>query len=369
MSLPGKWSVSRTRPLDMVWRIQDFAAGVKGLRELLTRLGFSIPATSSLARAEADIAEMIACFEGRQIRDPATDHRPAWRRAISLADVAKKILAVADHKDFAQLKPHFSLLLGDNEISLFTKTARENAENNKLFELHIGASLMRFMTDCELEDPDSGKASKNPDFIGRWRGKRWGFACKALHSDNPKAAIDRIQEGVAQIKKSGVDAGLVLLNAKNLIPHDLVWRADFLDDCWNYHAHVSIDDVNRAFIEEFRSYSAAILVKASGDDPEDTPEAQLASAKNGRAEMLRLFAGTNALPWMPVVWLTVMAKQTPTPGILAPVIFRFLTAFRIPQEAADAETNDLCLLLSLAIQNLSTTDENLELARKSMQVD
>lgn len=360
------WNVSVSRPLDMVWRVQDFAADVNCLRTLLARFGIPVAATSSLARAEADLAEMVACFEGRQIRDTAIDHRPAWRRAISLADVAKKILAVADHKDFAQLIPHFPLLLGDNEISLFSKTERTNADNNKLFELHIGASLMKFMSDCELEDPESGKASRNPDFIGHWRGKRWGFACKALHSDNPKAAIDRIEEGVAQIKKSGVDRGLVILNAKNLIPHDLIWPAEFADGSWSYRAYASMEDVNHAFIAEFRGYAAAILAKASGDDPENTAEAQLAAAKNGRNVMLSLFSGTTALPWMPVVWLTVVASQTPTPGMLAPAIIRFLSAFSLPQEPVDAETNDLCLLLSLAIQNLPTTDENLKLARSAM---
>ena len=362
----GPWTISVSRELDTVWHIQDFASDVRSLKELLGRLGYVPKDGSSLSTAEADIAEMMACHEGKAIRDPAVDHRPAWRRAIGLADVARKILAVEGHPNFKQLHPLFELLIGNDEICLFTKTERENANNNKLFELIVGASLMAFMEDCELEDPNSGKHSNNPDFIGRWRGKRWGIACKALHSDNPKAAIDRIEEGISQIKRSGVDAGLVVLNAKNLIPHDGVWPATIKDGVWHYQAYANLEEVQNEFIAEFRNRNANILLKASGEDVDDNPDAKLAAAGRGRDVMLKLFSGTNAKPWMPIVWLTVVAQQTPDVGILAPAIFRFLTAFTLPREAADKETNDLCLLLSLAIQNLKPNEENLERARRAM---
>ena len=359
MSGSESWTVTISQQLDTVWRVQDFAEDVRKLRKLLEDMGYSVKQTSSLGTAADDIEAMVGCFEGKAEHDVSVDHRPAWRRAIGLADIAKKVLAVKDHADFQQLRPLLKLLVGQEEISLFTKTNKDNDVNNKLFELLIGTSLMRFMTNCEVEDPDSGKASKNPDFIGQWRGKRWGVACKALHSDNPRTALNRIEDGISQIKKSGVDAGLVVLNGKNLIPHDEFWPARDLAGVWHYAAHENKDVVRDAFISQFRSRMAEMLATASGDDIEDTAEAKLAAARKGREVISQMFSGSNARPWMPLVWLTVFGCKTASDGLVAPTIFRFINAFEFPEGPIDAETNDFCKLLALAVQNIEPSKENL----------
>ncbi|MCX6952323.1 MAG: hypothetical protein NTV51_09185 [Verrucomicrobia bacterium] len=350
MAKKPKWTVRVSRALDTVWHVEDFASDVARLCQLLVRLGYQIPKNSSLAHAETDLADMVRYYEGKTVLDLGIDQRPVWRRAISLADLAHKILAVEQHPDFEKLqRALFPLLLVDREhdISLFSTTRRENEANNKLFELFVGASLMRFMQACEFENPKVKKGSRNPDFIGHWRGKKWGIACKAMHSANPKSVIDRIFEGIKQIKRSGVDAGLVMLNAKNLVDHNEVWRAEKIGDEWHYKAFENIDDVYGAFITRYQNHVAGILLKASGDEADVNLEAQRKSAKRGRQVVLDEFFGTNARPFLPVVWLTVVPARSGREGVLAPNIFRFLTCFAVPEISNDEETDDFFQSLSV----------------------
>lgn len=361
----GRWTVRASRTPEKVWRIEDFSSDVARLRQLLQRLNYSIPQDSSLAHAEADLAEMVRYYEGKSTLEVGIEQRPVWRRAISLADLAHKILAVEHHPDFAKLRFLFPPLLVDREhdISLFSATRRENESNNKLFELLVGASLMRFMQECEFGNPRAKKGSRNPDFMGRWHGKKWGVACKAMHSLNPKAAIDRIWDGIDQVERSGVDAGLVVLNAKNLVDHDQVWRAERIHGQWQYHAFENSDRVQDAFIAAYENYITGILLKASGDEPEEEPEAWGASVARGRKEIHEKFSPTNARPFMPVVWLTVVPSRSDREGILAPNIFRFLTCFAVSTAEIDAETDDFFHLLSLALRNHDPSPGNLKAAK------
>lgn len=341
------------------WKLADLSASVRELVKLLNARGHALAPRSSIAIAVADLDEMEGYFAGTTHTNFSADRRPAWRRAIGLADIATKILAVRNHTNFEQLEPHFQLLLGNEEISLFTKTEKENDANNKLFELLIGASAMRFMTDCELEPPDFGGASKNPDLIGTWRGRRWAIACKALHSDNPRAIVQRIEDGCRQIKKSGIPNGIIVLNGKNLIPHDECWPGEKLNGEWHYGAHEHIDHLRDVFIEQFKQRAADVLHVCSGGDDCDT-EAELRDAlKIGRQNLLAIFANTNARPFMPIVWLTVVGCKTPEAGKVAPTIFRFVNAFEVDDQSHDSETNDLMKLLSLSIQNQEPSEENL----------
>jgi hypothetical protein len=65
----------------------------------------------------------------------------------------------------------------------------------------------------------------NPDVIGEFKGRQWGIACKVSHSENPLTFLERVRDGIDQIEKADVDHGIVIVNLKNLIPHDILWPA------------------------------------------------------------------------------------------------------------------------------------------------
>lgn len=349
---------------DTKWDAREFAKDTAELIALLRSEGLEVTADCAISKAYEEIQKLVGYLDGQNAPDLAVDQRPAWRQAIGLADLAKKIVAVRDHPSFPQLVPLFNLLLSKDEISLFTRTEKENDANNKLFELLIAASAMRFTTDCKIEDPQSGKPSNNPDFIGTWRGKRWGIACKALHSDHPQTTINHVIKGVDQIQKSGVDEGMVVINGKNLIPHDLVWPAWSFFGEWHYHAHPDPNWLREEFGADFRHIVARILLHASGvDDPPKTEEEMKSVVASGRKALLGLFAGKKAKPWMPMVWLTLMGQVDPHGNKVAPAIFRFFTTFEVSKDQPDPEAEDFGILLSLAIQNIDPSDENLALAK------
>jgi hypothetical protein len=349
-------------PLTSSWTIGEVRQEIASLMALLARHGLSVPTNSSLAIAATDIEEAFTRSEGRTPEDHSVDRRPVWRRIVGLADYARKLSAVEDHKDFCQLRPLLNLLLGQNEISLFTNTDRTNSNNNKLFELFIASSAMRFMTDCQLEDSESGSSRRrppNPDFIGSWRGKRWGLACKALHSKHPEATLERISNGINQIERSGVDAGLVIINAKNLMPEVETWPGRQVNGEWEYGAYAGIEMFRRQVDEQQEDHLLEVFARASGEDFERDREGRFAAASRGRHIVLKKFTGTKVCPWMPTVWLSVVALAGGGPGVVSPSPFRLITTFSLQDGPMDEETSDFQTLLSLAAQNIAPTKENL----------
>jgi hypothetical protein len=93
------------------------------------------------------------------------------------------------HLDFPRLAGHLQLLVGEYDMAQYAVTPKENTDNDKVFELWASAALLRVTTDCLVDDPLHSKGD-NPDFIGTWRGQRWGFALKAPHSDHPETLLD-----------------------------------------------------------------------------------------------------------------------------------------------------------------------------------
>lgn len=227
---------------------------------------------------------------------------------------------------------------------------------------------MRFMTDCRVEDAESKsgeRRARNPDFIGKWRGKSWGIACKALHSVHPETTISHITKGIDQIKKSGVDVGIVLLNAKNLIPEDAAWPGQKDGDEWEYAAYPGVEVFCRQIDDQQVEHILNVLARASGEDFERTEDGRFNAAGRGRHVLLKKFQNSNVHPWMTMIWLSVIGQQTQEAGVVAPSIFRLVTTFALPDGAMDDEVTDFQILLSLAIQNVAPTEENLAIRKAS----
>jgi len=56
-----------------------------------------------------------------------------------------------------------------------------------------------------------------------FENRRWGIACKVLHSPQIQSIIDNVIKGLEQIEKSESDTGFVLISLRNIIDYDDFW--------------------------------------------------------------------------------------------------------------------------------------------------
>ncbi len=155
-------------------------------------------------------------------RDPKIDYRSNYREFIGIQDLMIKIVRVAEHPYFDRLEPHLALL--NNSIpTLNDKTPSIDQDNNKIFELYVACLCLALdPEEIRVDNPQTPKGD-NPDVIAMFGGKKWGFACKAAHSKEPKSIFDNISKAVEQIEKSNVDVGIPIINLKNIIDHEKFW--------------------------------------------------------------------------------------------------------------------------------------------------
>ena len=319
------------------WTFEAINRDVQALRELLISCGLPPVPGGALEQAANDARELWDSFAGRSIHNRTRDHRPAWRRAVGLADLARKILAVVGHKDFEQLRGHLELLTGKEEFSLHDATEKENRANNQVFELFVATGVMRFASDIQVEEPNPKKALKyrNPDVLATWSGQRWGFACKALHSEHPEALIENLRKGVKQIDASDATAGMVLLNMKNLVPHDLLWPADLRGGSWEYASYDGPSDVRDRFTELFNGHLAEIFVHACGRDIAKSEDLNQSDLDTGKKNVAKLFENSKTSRLLPQVWLGVAGTHMPDTGARAISNYRLLLNFEFEPISPD----------------------------------
>lgn len=151
----------------------------------------------------------------------AHDIRDDYRNLTGVNSLAAQLLAVSDHKDFPQLVPHLRML-NSGEALQNLKAPQRDQVSNKLFELFAATLAMQCGTNVLLDDPGQSRGD-NPDVLFSVAGRRWGIACKALHSLNSEGFIGHLQKGIAQIEASEADVGVVFFSLKNVLNHDSYW--------------------------------------------------------------------------------------------------------------------------------------------------
>lgn len=157
-----------------------------------------------------------------EIRSSTEDIRPYFREFLGIHDLMVKIVKSSSHTFFSQLIPHLKKLNNSSPLQNLS-TSVLNQDNNKAFELFIATLCLNASTDeISVDHPDASKGD-NPDVIAVFEGRKWGFGCKVLHSDNIKTIIGNIEKAVDQIEKSGSEIGMPVISMKNIINHDDFW--------------------------------------------------------------------------------------------------------------------------------------------------
>jgi hypothetical protein len=298
---------------------------------LLRRNGLEVPSNSPLERAMIGAIEMFETHRDKSVHDLKTDCRDRWRQAFSLVEIARKILNAQSHPDFEELLQHLGLLVGTADVSQFSMipvsaSPSEKDTNNKVFELLVAAILFRMLSKVQLDKIRPSKRDRrNPDVIGEFHGKRWGFACKTCHAKNPKSFVERVEEGIDQIEKANVERGIVVVNLKNLIPHDEIWPAtkDPLSGEWGYGAYQQIDATRTLILQIFSEF-----------------EEEVYALTGSRHAFVDKFIEKSAVPRVLMFYCSV-AGYSPRIGVVSPMIVKQLTGAGASTGALDLESETL----------------------------
>ena len=240
------------------------------LEQILKDLGLRVPTGGQLEDAALLWLGTEYTAEGNPRHDDKKDFRGSWRRAISLGDLAEKIVAVRDKPDFGKLVPHLRLLVGRSDSSQFSYTDRNDPGNNYIFELWVGAACLLRMEDIRLDAPDGSSGGTNPDITGRYGSRRWGIACKALNSwavpdqgvftASPEGFVKLVKDGVRQIEACDtIDRGIVMVAMKNTFSHDAMWpaEADGRQEIY-YGAYPSLEAAAKPIHDEFGAFQKQV---------------------------------------------------------------------------------------------------------------
>lgn len=292
---------------------------------LLRQRNLEIPKNFPLEEASLAVLEMLETRKNKAVHNLKVDCREKWRQAFFLADIARKVLRAQQHPDFDKLLSHIKLLLEPSRFSQFsagkpTASPKNKDTNNKVFELFVAIILFQICSNLSFDDPHSSKGD-NPDVLGEYDKKRWAFACKVSHSENPKTFLERIRDGIAQIEKAKTDRGIVVINLKNLIPHDEIWPAiqDARTGVWSYGAYGNPAGPVIQIRLLFRGF-----------------EQQVYDLVGGRQKFISEFSGKKAIPMVLMFYCSV-AGHNPQPGIVVPMIVKQMTGIGVPFEQLDLE--------------------------------
>ncbi|MCW7490988.1 hypothetical protein [Leptospira meyeri] len=149
------------------------------------------------------------------------DFRQTYSNIIGLHDIYTKISNVKTHRNYKDLKAHLNLL-SNSSIPQNKKSLVTDSGSNKIFELYIALSCMKISKEILLDDPQNSQGD-NPDIIFDFKNKKYGIACKALHSNKHQTLYNNLEKALDQIEKSASEIGLVIISLKNIINHEEYW--------------------------------------------------------------------------------------------------------------------------------------------------
>ena len=205
---------------------------------LLSQHGINPPIGSGLEGELLSITELIEVAKNPNLvrGDAATQ---VLRVAAGIHDLAAKVLSTEPLPDFQEFLPHLRLIsqtkvrvasLGQN-----SKSEHDDDTARKIAELYVGCIAAHIGTNVQLDSPTNPKGD-NPDVLvtlneqgGLNRTRRWALAIKTISTRRGQTIFDRIAEGARQIDdpKCKADVGMVVINTKSALLHDVLWEAKF----------------------------------------------------------------------------------------------------------------------------------------------
>lgn len=197
--------------------ISDGAENVQELCCRLEDLGLKMEEDSPLDAAFGTLARL----EGVRGGELKIDSVPKIARAMGVSYLVDALTPLLDGDFGKAAQPHLRLLCSRGAVGAQNVKGRvTDAATKKLYELFVGMLAYKSAGNVELEDPEDGRPSSNPDVLFDLDGVRWGIACKTLNTLQPRTLVQRIREGVEQIANSEAHRGIVFVNPQQVVPYD-----------------------------------------------------------------------------------------------------------------------------------------------------
>lgn len=209
---------------------------------LLSRHNIHPPAGSSFEEELLSLAQLVEVMKNPALAQ-GVNQVTLLRAAAGVHDFAAKVLSVEPLAEFSGFLPHLRLIaqtkmapasLSQNMTSPFNDdTAR------KLAELYMGCLAAHVGNQVDLDSPTAAKGD-NPDVIFTvaptvsdvaQQPEQWALAIKTIGTTHGQTIFERIKEGAEQIDDAKCPAqnGMVVINAKNALDHQALWRGTFPD--------------------------------------------------------------------------------------------------------------------------------------------
>lgn len=205
---------------------------------LLAKEGIDPPSSSSFEDELLSLTELLDIPTREQSEFVSDEHKTGILRAgAGVHDFAAKVLSTVRNGELpTQFVPHLRLLATSPKFAALMgqnyKGTHDDDLGRKLIELYVACCVSHFASDVLLDHPVNSKGD-NPDIIFRpalagVAPVRWTIAIKTLGSTAGRTVFENIQKAGKQINATGSDVsrGLVLLNVRNVLNHEALWRPD-----------------------------------------------------------------------------------------------------------------------------------------------
>ena len=194
---------------------------VLAFEKRLNEIGIKINPDSDLYRIGFDVLEVYDKHKNPDLHDNYGDLRENMRQVMGFNNFIEKVTPLLNSEYIDEIIPHLELL-NKSSIPQTMKAKVTDQGSNKLFELYTSGLCYPQFQNIRLDSPISSKGN-NPDVMFSFENRRWGIACKVLHSPQIQSIIDNVIKGLEQIEKSESDTGFVLISLRNIIDYDDFW--------------------------------------------------------------------------------------------------------------------------------------------------
>lgn len=209
---------------------------------LLSAEGIKPPSKSEVENQLLSLTELVSIAKDPR-RAESKNYGDLIRTAAGVHDLAAKILSCSDILEFNEFRDHLRLIA--DGISPTYGTITQNTASDirddvarKIAELYVACLVAQFGLNVRLDHP-TNSLGDNPDIVFDLKLNRkpkgqepiyeeetWTIAIKTISSRHGQTIFENVKKAAEQIKspKCCANHGLILINVKNVLPHDCLWE-------------------------------------------------------------------------------------------------------------------------------------------------
>jgi hypothetical protein len=197
--------------------------------KLLAERGITPTIGGKLEDEFLSIFELFEIWKDPQrVRGLANEYEKI-RDAAGIHDFAAKLLAARKTPEFAGFDEHLKLIATKKlrtTLSQITENDPTDDASRKLVELYVACLAVHCGDKLELDHPTNAKGD-NPDILLSYSSGTWAIAIKTPSSRHGQTLFENIKKAGEQIECSAASKGLVLLNVRNILDHEALWKGSY----------------------------------------------------------------------------------------------------------------------------------------------